>query len=107
MYRYVLKGSCDDMPTCVRFTVVIRVSYRICPECARARDRYANACGTRIFACLPLQTNSPYALKILQKAQVCALRQQKNVMNEKNIMARMNHPFILKLAATFKDEYVK
>ncbi|GAB9466740.1 hypothetical protein Gpo141_00004106, partial [Globisporangium polare] len=32
-----------------------------------------------------------------------AYKQQKNVMNEKNIMAQCNHPFILKLHQTYND----
>jgi len=48
-------------------------------------------------------TGTPYALKILQKAQVVDFKQTKNVMNEKNVMAMIDHPFILKLAATFMD----
>lgn len=47
-----------------------------------------------------LQTNTPYALKVLQKAKVVAFKQTKNVMNEKNVMAQVDHPFILKLVAT-------
>ncbi|GAB9477453.1 hypothetical protein Gpo141_00014529, partial [Globisporangium polare] len=42
-------------------------------------------------------TGTAYAMKILSKANIVAYKQQKNVMNEKNIMAQCNHPFILKL----------
>jgi serine/threonine protein kinase len=38
-----------------------------------------------------------------QKANVVAFKQQVNVMNEKNVMAMVDHPFVLKLEATFKD----
>ena len=44
-----------------------------------------------------------FALKVLQKAQVVAYRQQTNVLNEKDIMAESDHPFILRLFKTFKD----
>eukprot|EP01029_Cantina_marsupialis_P017093 TRINITY_DN383_c1_g2_i1.p1 TRINITY_DN383_c1_g2~~TRINITY_DN383_c1_g2_i1.p1 ORF type:complete len:902 (-),score=307.48 TRINITY_DN383_c1_g2_i1:1320-4025(-) len=47
--------------------------------------------------------NEVYALKVLQKAQIVKFKQQKNVVNEKNIMAMLDHPFILKLHATYKD----
>merc|ERR1719335_2139819 len=40
-----------------------------------------------------------YALKILLKAQVVAYKQQANVM------CQAQHPFILKLIATMKDEH--
>ena len=49
------------------------------------------------------ETKTPYALKMLQKAQVVANEQQQNVMNERNIMMALDHPFILKLETTFKD----
>ncbi|TMW66433.1 hypothetical protein Poli38472_004198 [Pythium oligandrum] len=49
-------------------------------------------------------TGKPFAMKILNKANVVAYKQQVNVINEKNIMARCNHPFILKLYQTYKDK---
>jgi CRP-like cAMP-binding protein len=49
-------------------------------------------------------TNAAYALKVLQKAQIVAYGQQKNVMNERNVMCMVNHPFVLKLCATFTDK---
>lgn len=48
-------------------------------------------------------TNGAYALKVLQKAQIVSYGQQKNVMNERNVMCMVNHPFVLKLCATFRD----
>ena len=45
-----------------------------------------------------------YAMKILQKAQVVAYRQQANVVNEKEIVAAANHPFILKLICSHNDQ---
>jgi serine/threonine protein kinase len=48
-------------------------------------------------------TGQVYALKILQKEQIVAYKQQQNVMNERNVMMMVDHPFILKLTATFKD----
>jgi CRP-like cAMP-binding protein len=48
-------------------------------------------------------TGKVYALKILQKAQIVAFRQQKNVMNEKMILMQANHPFVLQLIQTFKN----
>jgi len=50
------------------------------------------------------QTQQVYAFKILQKARIVAFQQQKNTMNEKNILASSQHPFILDLVATFKDQ---
>ncbi|ETV90376.1 AGC/PKA protein kinase [Aphanomyces invadans] len=49
-------------------------------------------------------TGKPYAMKVMQKTQVVAYKQQINILNEKNLLAMCNHPFILKLFQTFKDQ---
>ena len=46
-----------------------------------------------------------YALKALHKNEIVAHKQEKNVMNERNMMLLSAHPFILTLLATFKDRY--
>lgn len=69
--------------------------------------RMLRTLGTGTFGRVKLVEHRPtkktYALKMLQKAQVVAYRQQTNVMNEKDIMAEADHPFVLKLYRTFKD----
>eukprot|EP00924_Labyrinthula_sp_SR-Ha-C_P011674 maker-scaffold_17-snap-gene-5.49-mRNA-1 protein AED:0.14 eAED:0.14 QI:0/1/0.5/1/1/1/2/50/949 len=45
-----------------------------------------------------------YALKIISKHKVVQYEQQQNVYNEKNTLLESNHPFILKLYATYKDD---
>ena len=45
-----------------------------------------------------------YALKAMLKSEIVAHKQQNNVLNEKNVMMCCNHPFIIRLYATFKDE---
>jgi len=44
-----------------------------------------------------------YALKTMLKSEIVAHKQQANVINERNIMAQLNHTFILRLYQTFKD----
>lgn len=44
------------------------------------------------------------ALKCMQKAQIVACHQERNIMNEKTILASCKHPFILELLGTIKDE---
>ena len=44
-----------------------------------------------------------YALKILKKARIVRLRQKANIMNEKNLLLMIDHPFILRLYNTYKD----
>ena len=46
----------------------------------------------------------PYALKCMRKGQVIALKQVEHVMNEKNLLEQCDHPFLLRLAATYQDE---
>jgi len=42
-------------------------------------------------------------LKTLLKSAIVAQKQQTNIINEKNVMITVDHPFILKLYQTFKD----
>ncbi len=42
-------------------------------------------------------------MKILRKADVVKLKQVKHVVAERNILARIQHPFIVDLYATFQD----
>jgi len=46
-----------------------------------------------------------FALKVLHKKEVVEYKQQDNVMNEKNVMLRCHHPFILALHNTYRDEH--
>eukprot|EP01029_Cantina_marsupialis_P015032 TRINITY_DN3291_c0_g1_i1.p1 TRINITY_DN3291_c0_g1~~TRINITY_DN3291_c0_g1_i1.p1 ORF type:complete len:768 (+),score=256.59 TRINITY_DN3291_c0_g1_i1:163-2466(+) len=63
--------------------------------------------GTGTFGRVKLvrnrKTKETYALKILQKAQIVQFQQQTNIINEKRILSACDHPFILKLMATYKD----
>jgi len=45
-----------------------------------------------------------YALKAMLKYEIVAHKQEQNVVQEKNVMLDSDHPFILKLYATFKDQ---
>ena len=48
-------------------------------------------------------TGTIVALKILQKEAIRQTRQQKNIMNEKELTSSLIHPFILNLFGTFQD----
>ena len=48
-------------------------------------------------------TQTPYALKSMFKGQIIAQNQVAHVMSEKQIMQRCNHPFLLRLAASYMD----
>lgn len=63
--------------------------------------------GVGTFGRVKLVVHKPtevtYALKCMRKAQVVATKQQSHVLQEKNILAMMNHPFILRLVQTYQD----
>eukprot|EP01137_Pigoraptor_chileana_P003710 Opistho-2@44309 len=50
------------------------------------------------------KTGETFAMKCLSMAKVIKLGQRQHVLNEKNVLSKMSHPFILKLYQTFKDQ---
>ncbi|KAL3936089.1 MAG: hypothetical protein SGBAC_008522, partial [Bacillariaceae sp.] len=50
------------------------------------------------------RTGVPYALKQLSKREIIGHHQVEGVIREKNIMASIDHPFVVNLVATFQDE---
>merc|ERR1711988_1284880 len=62
--------------------------------------------GVGTFGRVKLVTygDATYALKCMRKGQVVALKQGEHVMNEKNLLEMCDHPFLLRLAATFQDD---
>lgn len=49
--------------------------------------------------------NQYYAMKVLKKSRLIELRQVEHTMNERNILARLDHPFIVRLLCTFQDSH--
>jgi len=45
-----------------------------------------------------------YALKAIKKCQIVELGQQEHIVNEKDVMAFLNNPFLVNLRATYKDK---
>lgn len=45
-----------------------------------------------------------YAMKSLKKKYIIEKNQCENIMTEKNILAHLNHPFLVKLYCSFQDE---
>lgn len=70
--------------------------------------RILRTIGTGTFGRVKLvqhkKTKQVMALKCLQKAHVLASHQVKNVISEKNCMAEMDHPFVLRLFGTWQDK---
>eukprot|EP00591_Stephanopyxis_turris_P014458 CAMPEP_0195538586 /NCGR_PEP_ID=MMETSP0794_2-20130614/49611_1 /TAXON_ID=515487 /ORGANISM="Stephanopyxis turris, Strain CCMP 815" /LENGTH=902 /DNA_ID=CAMNT_0040672583 /DNA_START=21 /DNA_END=2729 /DNA_ORIENTATION=+ len=50
-----------------------------------------------------LGSDKPYALKKLVKLDIIASQQEEGVMREKNVMASIDHPFIVKLVSTMQN----
>lgn len=44
-----------------------------------------------------------YAMKVLRKSDVVRLKQVEHTINERSIMAQLDHPFLIGLLATFQD----
>ena len=51
------------------------------------------------------KTKKTYALKMLDKREIIGHHQVEGVMREKNIMASIDHPFVIDLRCTFQDDY--
>jgi serine/threonine protein kinase len=57
----------------------------------------------RVFLTKNIVDNKYYAMKVMRKRDIVRLRQVEHVLNEKNILSSLDHPFIMKLFATFAD----
>jgi len=104
----IMKRELDNRQD--QLDMVVKQKQKIVEESLKLSDlRMLKTLGTgtfgRVKICECDKLNRTYALKILQKAQIVAYRQQTNVMNEKNILMQCDHPFILRLYRTFKDRH--
>jgi len=59
----------------------------------------------KVWLCTRKGTNEAYALKSQVKKQLIEYNQADGVIREKNIMEKLDHPFIIKMVSSFKDEY--
>jgi len=50
-------------------------------------------------------TDEAYALKVQVKKQLIEYNQAEGVIREKNIMALLNHPFIIRLVTSYQDDH--
>ena len=57
----------------------------------------------KVYKALYKSTNKYYALKIIDKNSIENEEQMKNLLNELNIMLKLNHPNLLKLISHFED----
>ncbi len=49
-------------------------------------------------------TDEAYALKVQVKKQLIEYNQAEGVIREKNVMAKLDHPFIIKMVSSYKDD---
>lgn len=49
------------------------------------------------------KSNTLYALKAVSKQRIVETQQKTHIFNEKNLLARMDNPFLIKLISTFND----
>ena len=48
--------------------------------------------------------NNLYAMKVLNKSQIKLKKQEENTKNERDLMVKLNNPFILSIKFAFQDE---
>jgi len=58
----------------------------------------------QVWLVVAITTKKPYALKVQSKKWLIEKGQDRGVMREKNIMAMIDHPFVMKLLNAFQDE---
>ncbi|TKR62625.1 hypothetical protein L596_026555 [Steinernema carpocapsae] len=68
------------------------------PVCVVGRGTFG-----RVDLCQHIHTERHYALKVMNIAKLVATRQVEHVHSEKRLLAKLKHPFIVKLLSTAKD----
>ena len=58
----------------------------------------------RVYKVVFKQTNTPFALKQISKIKIIDKKTEKCIKNERDILAQINHPFIVNLHFTFQDK---
>ena len=49
-------------------------------------------------------TGTPWAIKMLKKAEVVRLQQVEHMLSEKTILETLDHPFVVTMKGSFQDE---
>jgi len=58
----------------------------------------------KVYLVSDTQKNEPFALKLQSKKSILDRKESFSIMQEKNIMEMLDHPFIIKLIHTFQDK---
>ena len=56
-----------------------------------------------VYLCVNKNTGTLYALKSLCRKKIAKSKLEKYIMNERNVLVRIDHSGIVKLVKTFKD----
>lgn len=77
-------------------------------KCALSDFEVKTIIGKGAFGLLKLVSykpkKQPMAMKQMQKARIVMTKQGKNVLQEKRLLAELDHPFLLRLIATLQDK---
>lgn len=52
----------------------------------------------------PVNKTTQFALKMVSKTKLLTPSSQQNIIQERNLMSQMNHPFLVKMITTFQDD---
>ena len=50
------------------------------------------------------KTHYPFALKEMSKVKIIDRKSEKNILNERNVLAKLKHPFIINMKCAFQDK---
>ena len=50
------------------------------------------------------KTSYPFALKEMSKVKIIDRKSEKNILNERNVLAKLKHPFIINMKCAFQDK---
>ena len=56
-----------------------------------------------VYLAKEVETGTEFAIKVLEKRHIMREKKSQYVMREKEILMKMNHPFIIRLFYTFQD----
>lgn len=59
----------------------------------------------KVWLAVDKNDNHAYALKMMDKRQCVEYKQHEGVIREKNILANIDHPFLLKMWGSYQDDY--
>lgn len=58
----------------------------------------------KVMLARKIGSQSVYAIKILKKKHIQKTKQEANIMTERNVLTRVEHPFIVRLHWSFQND---